>query len=286
MDGTIVFQRNSESCGAAQTSNRLFSSAAAISAATFEPKPPDHLTAEMAEGILDSTQFYARFGISNQRLRQLSEVPETSMTVIDKWQQMMEIYITTQLHVIAGIGYSPTQEGLTLYAQHLHRCIQSADATMKELFIEIRRDTWREIVATVFQLKVQDLPVLDIVQARNLMHKVSSKMIEPDTLLAIQSQTAKIQDTDMAVEIQKKHTVLQAILVEKVYLSGTPQSLVEEAGFGPGAVGYAKLQCALSDHEGDPLMADYAASAMMKILSAAGIDIDSIQGPGLGSQAV
>jgi hypothetical protein len=75
-------------------------------------------------------------------------------------------------------------------------------------------------------------------------------------------------------------------LIEKVYLGDSPNSLVEQSGFGPGPLGYAKLQCALSDHEGDPLMADYAASAMMKILQAANIDIDSIQGPGLGAQAV
>lgn len=256
----------------------------------FEPKPPDKLTSDMAEGILDTTQFYIRYGISKQRLHLLAQNPD--LPVIERWQQMMEIYITTQLHVIAGIGYPASAEGLGLYAQHLTVCIQSADATMRELFTEMRRDTWREIVATVFSIEPKDIPILSIVDARKLMHKVASKMMEPDTLLAIQNQTAKIQDNDIAMELQRKHKILQEILVERVYLgvdssdNAQQMSLVEETGFGSGAVGYAKLQCALSDHEGDPLMADYAASAMMKILSAAGIDIDSIQGPGLGASAV
>lgn len=248
----------------------------------FEAKPPDKLTAEMAEGILDLTQFYIRFGISNQRLHALALEP-SSMPVVERWQSMMEIYVATQLHVIAGLGYPPNEQGLTMFAQHLTMFIQQeADETMRELHTELRRDTWREIVATVFQLDVKDIPILSIVDARNLMHAVSSKMIEPDTLLAIQNQTSKIQDDNVDIELARKHRVLQEILVEQVYLGGSP-SLVEELGFGSGALGYAKLQCAMTEHEGDPLMAQYAASAMMKILSAAGIDIDSIQGPGLSN---
>jgi hypothetical protein len=250
------------------------------SAVNFEPKPPDKLTSDIAEGILDVTQFYIRYGISNQRLRALAE--EENLPVVERWQSMMEIYLTTQVHTIAGLGYPPNEQGLAMYAQHLAEVVQYADETMKELYTEVRRDTWREIVGLVFKLDAKDIPILSIVDARNLMHKVSSKMIEPDTLLAIQNRTAKIQDDNMNTEVAMKHKILQEILVEQVYLGGSP-SLVEETGFGSGAAGYAKLQCAMTDHEGDPLRPQYAASAMMKILSAAGIDIDSIQGPGLGS---
>jgi hypothetical protein len=268
---------------AVSTQRRSFSSTE-----TFVPQSPNELSSAMAEGILDSTQFYIRHGISNQRLRALAN--QSEMPVMDKWQQMMEIYITTQLHVIAGLGYPATQDGLNLYAQHLHACLQSVtDEAMRQLFVEVRRDTWREIVAIVFDVPLSELPVLTIVEARNLMHQVSSKMMAPDTLLMIQQQTAKICHDDLAVEIQQKHGILQTILVNHVYLgvhNDDGLSLVERAGFGTGPVGYAKLQCALSDHEGDPLMADYAASAMMKLLTAAGIDIDSIQGPGLGASAV
>lgn len=90
----------------------------------------------------------------------------------------------------------------------------------------------------------------------------------------------KHTDEDAEVEIAQKHQVLQDVIVNHVYMGGTP-SLVEEAGFGKGAQGYAKLQCAMSDHEGDPLIAEYATSAMMKIWSAAGLDLSSVTGPGL-----
>lgn len=87
-------------------------------------------------------------------------------------------------------------------------------------------------------------------------------------------------DPDPNMEIAQKHQILQHIIVEEVYLRGNP-SLVEESGFGSGAVGYAKLQCAMSDYEGDPLMSQYAAAAIIKVWEAAGLDLSDIQGPGI-----
>jgi hypothetical protein len=86
-------------------------------------------------------------------------------------------------------------------------------------------------------------------------------------------------DPDPEMELAKKHQVLQDVIVNHVYL-GEP-SVTEQFGFGKGPQAYAKLQCAMSDHEGDPLIGQYASSAMMKIFSAAGLDLSSIQGPGL-----
>ena len=78
-----------------------------------------------------------------------------------------------------------------------------------------------------------------------------------------------------------KHHIIQNVLVDRVYLGGSP-SLVEEAGFGPGPKGYAKMQFAISDHEGDPLMAQYASHAMAKLWEAAGLDLNDLQGHHIG----
>jgi hypothetical protein len=85
------------------------------------------------------------------------------------------------------------------------------------------------------------------------------------------------KDPDAELEVALKHNVLQQIIVNKVYLGGNP-SIAEESGFGTGPTAYAKLQCAMSDHEGDPLIAQYAASAMMRIWQAAGLDMSQFQG--------
>jgi hypothetical protein len=239
----------------------------------FTPTPPAKLSVEVAEGIADATQFYVRHGVSRQRLEALAK--ESDLPAVVKWQKMMEVFLTTQVHVIAGLGYGADEQGLTQYAQDLATCLEETDDTMRDVFTEIRRDTWRELVSAAFDLNVADLKTLSIVDARNLMHKVSSKMVEPEVLLEIQDRVAKLSsdlESDAERLMAEKHRILQHVIVNHVYLSGSP-SLVEEAGFGSGEKGYASMQCAMSDHEGDPLINQYAAAAMGRVWEAAGLPL-------------
>lgn len=135
------------------------------------------------------------------------------MPAVVKWQKMMEIFLTTQVHVIAGLGYSSDEQGLSKYAQDLTQCLQSADEDTRDFFTEIRRDTWRELVALAFDLKPEELTGLSIVDARNLMHKVSSKMVSSEVLLEIQSKCAKLPDMSNDPErmMAEKHRVVSAV---------------------------------------------------------------------------
>jgi hypothetical protein len=160
----------------------------------FEPRSPYSLTADMAEGIANSTHFYIRYGTAKQRLRVLAA--NERMPVVTKWQKMMEVFLRTQLHVISGLGYNPDETGLQQYAQDLAKCMQGLEPTVHEALAETRRGTWRRLVATCFNIRdLGDIPVFSVVQARNFMHKIASKMIEPEVLLHVQNETAKIKRT-------------------------------------------------------------------------------------------
>lgn len=54
--------------------------------ANFRPNPPESLTRDLAEGILETTQFYVRYGISKQRFQALAD---EQMDVVEKWHKMM-----------------------------------------------------------------------------------------------------------------------------------------------------------------------------------------------------
>jgi hypothetical protein len=143
----------------------------------------------MAQGIADATHFYIRHGLAQRRLQALLE---TQLDVLHKWQAMIEVYLATQLHVLAGMGYATDEHGLTQYAQDLQALIVVAPDEDMDGITATRRETWRELVATAFGFAADDIPNLSIVQARDLMHKVSSKMVEPELLMMIQTQTATI----------------------------------------------------------------------------------------------
>ena len=172
--------------------------------------PPPKITVEMAEGISNATQFYLRYGVSKQRLDALSR--DTELSAVQKWQNMMEIFLTTQVHVIAGLGYESDERGLTKYAQDLSAYLQEADDDIRDLFTEIRRDTWRELVSAAFDLQPDDLRSVSIVEARNLMHKVSSKMISPEVLQEIQTRCAELTHSDVQEHMMaEKHRVVSCV---------------------------------------------------------------------------
>ena len=122
----------------------------------------------MAEGIQDTTLFYLRHGISHQRLKALSEDKESSLVM--KWQRMMEIYLSTQVYVISGLGYSGDEKGLQDYTQHLAEFIQNkCDDDDRDMFKKVGQEIWRELLIEAFNLDADNIKSISIVDARNIM---------------------------------------------------------------------------------------------------------------------
>jgi len=245
----------------------------------FVPQPPTKLTEEMAESITDMTQMYIRYGAANQRLKILAK--EKDIPIVFKWQKMMEIFFHAQLHIVNGFGYPGDENGLMQYSQDLANFHENNKAEDFLLLLKnSRRDTWRALVSTTFELDAEEIPNFSIVDARNLMHKVSSRMQAPDVLYQLQQNVSTIQNDDKDMELAMKHSALQQVIVNHVYLGHEEgqKSVVEEAECGTGPEAYAKFQCALSDFEGDPLIMEYTQSAMGKMFEAAGLN-PGPQGP-------
>lgn len=160
-----------------------------------------------------------------------------------------------------------------LYNHQLGTWLQGSDPDTQERMRTMGRDIWREVLCATFGVKEGELKELDIVEARNMMFKVAEKMQDDATLKLIAKKCMAIEpDTDEQLKIAAKHSAVQDVLVNHVYLGGEP-SIVSEFGFGEGEQGYVYLQCAMADHQSDPLVAQYVGSAMMKIMSAAGLDM-------------
>ena len=156
-----------------------------------EPTPPEDFNEEIAMGVQYATRMYMRHGIGKQRLVEISN--DSSMPLINKWQKMMEAFLGTQVHVLAGLGYGPNEQGLGLYNHQLGTWLQDCDPDTQERMRTIGRDIWREVLCTAFDVKAEDLKEVSIVDARNMMHKVSQKMQEEDILKSIAKKCASIQ---------------------------------------------------------------------------------------------
>ncbi len=186
--------------------------------------------------------------------------------------------------MITLLGYTPDERGIGLYTQHLQAALASSSPEIQDMLRVAGRDTYRMVLANAFDLPLMEEQgdELSIVDARNIMHKVSLRMQAPEVL----EKVAKICSTSVAmndspeaqqIDMARKHTVIQQVMVDDVYLSGGSSSLVSECGFGEGEDGYVKLQFQLAEHQGDPLISQYVGAAMLKLMESAGIDVAALQ---------
>ena len=273
------------------------------STSKMDLSPPSSLTVEMAKGVQSTTLLYICHGLGRRRLDELSKQSESitgeeeNGTLVERWQKMMEAFLGTQVHVLAGLGYPASEQGIAMYNQHLAELMQNSPPDVQENLRIQGRDLWRKVLCLAFNLDMEkDMRnEISIVDARNIMHKVSQRMQEPDILekIAKLAATASLSEGNIDsstfganVENTRKHTIVQQVLVHDVYLGPTKESsksLVEDSGFGKGEKGYVQMQCLMAEHQADPLVAQYMGGAMMRLLQAAGIDLQAMQ-EGLNKQ--
>lgn len=255
--------------------------------AQFRAMPPTELTLEMAEGIQQANKLILKYGVGKQRLELLSQDP--NMPLVIKWQRMMEIYLGAQLHVVAALGYDTNEQGIMMYTQQLAHFVGQCDPEKQEYFRKVGRETWRGMLVKAFGLDEDMIEEkygneLSIVDARNIVHKVASRLIEPHILETVAKRVGELPPTtsnDPQQEMGMKHGIIQDVVVNQVYLGGNPP-LVEELGFGSGPQGYALMQYVMAYHENDPLCAQYTSSSMVKIWHAAGLDLSGANPAALG----
>ena len=147
----------------------------------------------MAQGIQNANHLILKHGVGKQRLQLLSQ--DDNMPLVLKWQRMMEIYLGAQLHVIASLGYETNEQGIMKYTQQLGQFIATCDVDQQEEFRREGRTTWRDMLVLAFDLDRADIDARDemtIVDARNTVHKVASRLIEPAILEMVAQRVAEL----------------------------------------------------------------------------------------------
>lgn len=90
-----------------------------FSSTNVGPSQPTALTKDMANGIQDATKLFMEHGIGMQKMKVIAKEAEDVDTIVGRWQSMMEAYLGTQVHVLAGLGYTPDESGLRKFFNRL-----------------------------------------------------------------------------------------------------------------------------------------------------------------------
>ena len=88
------------------------SSLSTLTTNNFKPQPPTSINKEIAFGIQNTTQMYLKYGVSHEKLMDIAKESGEKETLVTRWQRMMETFLSTQVHVISGLGYVPNESGL------------------------------------------------------------------------------------------------------------------------------------------------------------------------------
>jgi len=252
----------------------------AFSSPSSSPPVPV-LDTVMARGILSTTNFYLDHGITKTILLSIAKDKSTgeidTKLLVPRWQKMMEAFFGCQVHVLAGLGYHPSEEGLRAYNENLAQLMATSNPKDQDDLRVMSRDVWRKTLAKSFEVEFEETSELSLMQARELMHKIGLKMNDEAFLSYVKSTLGEAdansddsKSSPMDI-LKRKHTTMQETLIEHVYLGGEP-SVLEEAGFEKSEIGYVSLQIAMAEHQHDPLIAQYLGGGMMKVMEAAGLN--------------
>ena len=91
---------------------RCLSSSSSSSSTDVSISQPTALTKDMAYGIHECTKLFMKHGIGMQKLDVIAKESADLNTLVTRWQRMMEAYLGTQVHVLAGLGYPANESGL------------------------------------------------------------------------------------------------------------------------------------------------------------------------------
>lgn len=240
----------------------------------------------MAFGIQKSTKLVIEHGFGMQRLKDIAREAGDIDTLQTRWQRMMEAFLGSQLHVLTGLGYPSSEQGLQLYNQHVAYLGQTTDPETLEKLKLGTHELWKTVLSLAFDIKDFSDCKMSVVDARNAMHKLAMKMQEPETLELIAEKCAKLESSgNPEMDMAMKNMIIQDTLLNNVYFAGEP-SLVEDLGFPKGEAGYVYTQLVMVENQDDPLVAQYIGTSMQKILQSAGIDTSAVKQAAEGMKSV
>ena len=196
-------------------------------------------------GILSCTDFYLTHGMTADILASIAAdargpLPIETATLVPRWQKMMESFFACQVHVLAGVGYHPSEKGLQEYNLALAQLMGECAPSEQEPLRELSRDVWRKALGGAFGVE-WDSAELELIEAREIMHGIGGRMND-GAFLSLVSEELKAEeaangrpageggDGAKLEELRRKHTMVQKLIIENIYLKG-PKNALEAAGF-------------------------------------------------------
>lgn len=220
---------------------------------------PPELTMDVAKAITQMTimQLDNEDMMYNQSLK---KIQKTNASLTDRWQAMVHVLLSCQLHAIVPFGYQPNEQGLLEFNKAFGLL------TMKPEGKELRKlslDRWRMIVNHAFGVVMGPEDSISVEKARLIALKLSFEMLSEPFLKSIDQAVENLGPSPS--DLQRQQALLQALLPLQM-------RVMSEFGF-QGEEGFIRLQIAQAEHATDETVAHNTVSSTMAVFRRAGIRV-------------
>jgi len=208
--------------------------------------------------MLDAKQMYESqkqiFDLIKSQQEALEKIRNSDTSLINRWQNLLEVVLPAQVEVIKSLGFSEDQSGLSNYnEQFMKRAVE--DQALRDL----NEEKWSFLLEIAFGVKQQRK--ISLQDAQNLIEEIATAMTSEEFLQEVDQVVEKIdQKAPMVVKRQTILAVLQPLHL----------SIMAKHGF-EGEEGYVQAQRALVDYYYDPVVMERANHAQDVFLKRANL---------------
>lgn len=171
-------------------------------------------------------------------------IQKSSTSLIEKWQNLLQVLLPIQLDVIKNYGFGEGQLGLTQFNETYALC--TAESTP---LLELNKQKWLFIFEKAF--KITEFKEISLQEAQRLIDDIVEEMISEVFLKKVDKIINSLPNE--ASLIEKRKAILTVLF--PLHLS-----IMAKHGF-EGKTGYIQAQRAIMDYYYDPMIVQRAAYA-------------------------
>lgn len=184
---------------------------------------------------------------------------DTDSSLVQRWQAMIHVLLSVQLHNIVPFGYSPDEKGIHEFNKN-YEILSKKDDAGKELQ-QLSLQRWHVLIERAFGVTLQPGDNITVEKARLIALKLSFQMLSDKFLKSVDALIAELGPSPS--DTARQQALLGAILPLQM-------DVMREFGY-EGEDGYIRLQVALAEHATDETVGYNTMASTLTVFRRAGI---------------
>lgn len=118
----------------------------------------------------------------------------TGQPLLDRWQSVVQVFLTSQVHSVVHYGFTPNDDGLKAFMTSYESAKRSDTSGIIK---ERSSQAWDVVTDTAFDFTLDPKSMISLDQARQMTHLLSSRMQTEEFLSSAEAAVVRLTVLDM-----------------------------------------------------------------------------------------